>query len=794
MPQVKQIVNNDVSKSPVSLLDNLVQGLGDFIPLTLRGISGQTQNLFQIQNSSGTNLVKVSSSGAVTIQIDSVGQNTLGHALMIKNTTAATSGTQQYSPHIHFIGQGWDTTNLVSKQAEWIIEETVVAGAGGPVGYLSFSSQINSAGNPVDFSFGSDHTFNQYNSAGQLLYSIAAGTNQISWTVQTLTISSLSFNPGYGFYINTQFTTPASMFFFDTGGASGAIGLKCNYPVRGYDASGSDTAGTALNLYGGAPTGSGVGGDINLKVLCTPGTSGSALNTTLSTILTVSGTTGGITITSPKSTTHPIQLQGAASQSVSNLRSILGTSQSGNHLSCYNSDNSTLTFSITSAGIIGVGTWQATKVGLAYGGTNADLSATGGTSQVLKQVSAGAAITVGQLSYSDISGTPTIPTGANPSASIGLSAVNGSATTFLRSDGAPALAQNITPIWIGLHTFNNAIVLTTSATTIQPLTITGITSQSVSSIKSVLGSSQTGDHLTCYNSDGTTVKANIASDGGIYSKTGVVVPTGTGANCGFGFPAPSGGGGGRFFWYNPFNSDQGTFAWAQADGTGLGSPGSSHYGAHLKLSYGITTLTLGGGTISGQNTYTQFASACSGTIIGTCGSGTDKAGWPLYLCGGLPTGSGTPGLVSLQGAILGQATGTALRTTIVDRMIPGCTKLLTNNNAIAIVNATEASGSMIGGIIQYTVEVTDGTDFQAYTGIYAFSGTNKAGTIANTITLQGTEVQSRSGGTLTVTFAISNANPAVISVNANSSLTPSTGYPRITYNIKNFGQQAIAIQ
>jgi hypothetical protein len=196
-------------------------------------------------------------------------------------------------------------------------------------------------------------------------------------------------------------------------------------------------------------------------------------------------------------------------------------------------------------------------LGLARGGVNADLSATGGTHQVLKQVSAGAAITVGQLAYSDISGTPTgaaltntndtnvtltlggspttallnaasitvgwsgtlaiarggtgqataaaafgafsplttkgdvlgfstlnarIPVGsnnqvltadstqtlglkwaaatggtaANPSASIGLTAVNGSATTYMRSDGAPALSQAIAPTWTGNHTFSPA--------------------------------------------------------------------------------------------------------------------------------------------------------------------------------------------------------------------------------------------------------------------------------------------------------------------------------------------------
>jgi hypothetical protein len=43
-------------------------------------------------------------------------------------------------------------------------------------------------------------------------------------------------------------------------------------------------------------------------------------------------------------------------------------------------------------------------LGLANGGTNANLSGTGGTSQVLRQSSAGAAVTVSQLSFSDISG------------------------------------------------------------------------------------------------------------------------------------------------------------------------------------------------------------------------------------------------------------------------------------------------------------------------------------------------------------------------------------------------------
>jgi len=48
------------------------------------------------------------------------------------------------------------------------------------------------------------------------------------------------------------------------------------------------------------------------------------------------------------------------------------------------------------------------------------------------------------------------PAGAgpgNPSATVGLTAVNGSASTFMRSDAAPALSQAIAPNWTGNHTY-----------------------------------------------------------------------------------------------------------------------------------------------------------------------------------------------------------------------------------------------------------------------------------------------------------------------------------------------------
>lgn len=54
---------------------------------------------------------------------------------------------------------------------------------------------------------------------------------------------------------------------------------------------------------------------------------------------------------------------------------------------------------------------------------------------------------------------------ANPTATIGLTAVNGSAVTAMRSDGAPALSQAIAPTWTNTHVFT--AIGSSSADTVQ---------------------------------------------------------------------------------------------------------------------------------------------------------------------------------------------------------------------------------------------------------------------------------------------------------------------------------------
>lgn len=175
---------------------------------------------------------------------------------------------------------------------------------------------------------------------------------------------------------------------------------------------------------------------------------------------------------------------------------------------------------------------------------------------------------------------------------------------------------------------------------------------------------------------------------------------------------------------------------------------------------------------------------------GATSGATDKAAGDLVLGVGLSTGTGAS-KVRIQTNTTATATGTS-DNSAVDRIIVTSPKALTNNSAISLLSLTLASGSLIGGVISYTIEVTNGTDYQVETGQVVVSGYNKAGAFGVTVTEVNSQ-QNLSTGTLATTWAISSANPAVISVNANSSLTPSTGYPRITFIYENFGQQAVAV-
>lgn len=95
---------------------------------------------------------------------------------------------------------------------------------------------------------------------------------------------------------------------------------------------------------------------------------------------------------------------------------------------------------------------------------------------------------------------------------------------------------------------------------------------------------------------------------------------------------------------------------------------------------------------------------------------------------------------------------------------------------VGFVEIPVTSNSLVGGTIEYIVEVDDGTDYQLETGILQFGAVNKAGTVmTETPTVIDAPLQVRSAGTLTVTWAATAGSAKVtLKVNAVSSLSETT--------------------
>ncbi len=171
---------------------------------------------------------------------------------------------------------------------------------------------------------------------------------------------------------------------------------------------------------------------------------------------------------------------------------------------------------------------------------------------------------------------------------------------------------------------------------------------------------------------------------------------------------------------------------------------------------------------------------------------TDKAPGDLILATGLGTGNAPTGIARLKrgGAVIGTGTGDQ---TLVDSVIVDAMKTLTDGSPIDVLNITCANNTATSVVIEYSIEATDLTDYQVETGHCLVSVVNKAGAVTRTITEINSQQAVSSGATLATTWAVTAANPAVVSINANTSLTVGSGFVRTTFTVNNHGHQAIAL-
>lgn len=169
-------------------------------------------------------------------------------------------------------------------------------------------------------------------------------------------------------------------------------------------------------------------------------------------------------------------------------------------------------------------------------------------------------------------------------------------------------------------------------------------------------------------------------------------------------------------------------------------------------------------------------------------TGTDVAGGDLRTKPGRGTGAGAGGNYGVQTAtVLG--TGTTQQSYTDRELVVAKAKALTAAAATSFVQCAIASGTVFGGVVEYTIEANDGIDFQSRSGILPFSAVNKAGTETCTVgtVAASTEVVAVSAGTLTNTFTCSTSptNAVDIQANAASSLVETT--LRITYAVRLHG-------
>ena len=210
------------------------------------------------------------------------------------------------------------------------------------------------------------------------------------------------------------------------------------------------------------------------------------------------------------------------------------------------------------------------------------------------------------------------------------------------------------------------------------------------------------------------------------------------------------------------------------------------------LGHGISINGDANGTVGLVRNTTTTGSSFTVQAGGCTSGGTSLSGGQLILQPGISTGTGRS-TVSIKGYTV-NTVGATSDNTAIDSSVFGCNRALTNNSVIAIINATIASNTVCAGTIDYAVEVFNGTELQVEVGVVSYMCTNKGGVFSGNACVKAINQQNMTSGTLAVTFAITGANPAVVSVNANSSLTPSAGYPRLRYVINNLVGQSIAIQ
>ena len=369
---------------------------------TLPTSGGTNAYVLQTDGSGVTSWVAQSGGGSFSLPSNvsqNIAANTAADGLQMYNSNAATNNNQMYSPQLRLTGFGWGTTNSTSHQEDWAIYTVPIQGGTQANSQLTFAARVNSRAWMVPMTLDTIGTLNL----------ITGGSFQINGT-SVLSATTL----GSGVTASSL----TSLGTITTGVWNGTV---------------------LTEAYGGTHQSSYTTGDINYA---------SATNTLSK--LAIASNTNLLTITGgvPAWEAIPTWNQNTTGTSSAFTGNLTGDVTSI-AMATTIASNAVTTSKINNAAV--------TLAKIANAGANSVLVGSGsaGTGTAYSEVTLG-----GGLSMSGTVLSRSTSSGANPTATIGTSAVNGSAATFMRSDAAPAfgnLTGNVTSVGMATTIANLAV-------------------------------------------------------------------------------------------------------------------------------------------------------------------------------------------------------------------------------------------------------------------------------------------------------------------------------------------------
>jgi hypothetical protein len=366
--------------------------------------------------------------------------------------------------------------------------------------------------------------------------------------------------------------------------------------------------------------------------------------------------------------------------------------------------------------------------------------------------------------------------GANPTGTAGPTAVNGSATTFLRSDGAPAV-QKASSAQFGISECDNSTITcsggvftattggggsVTSVGTGAGLTGGPITGSGTISTTYAINA-QTGTSYTFLTTDAATL-VTFSNASSVAATLPVATTTGFGA--GYSFDVENKGAG--TVTITPTTSTingAATLVVPQNTGCTVVSDGTNYQVSACTPASGTTGLgsfvratsptlvtpalgTIASGNLGSGTGYTISNLAGAGTgVLTALGNNVGSAGGPVTFngAGGTPSslalanGTGLPISTGVSGLGTGVATAAAIA--------------VSGSGAICLVSGSACDTSGAGGTSGYSdngVTVTAGTYFAPITGGGAPQGTEASVDVASPVAMTETDLQAAISTTLGV--------------------------------------------